>query len=458
MARLGNYIRQECHPLGSSGTQNLRLIGVSNGHGLHASSRDSSDDISRYQRVEKNWFAYNPMRVNVGSIGLADDDSKTGYTSPDYTVFSCREGLDPQFLLHFLKSDYGLEAIVRNCSGAVRKRLYYGGLAEIELPIPNIEDQEALVTRINSIRQAVQFIRDRNSDSYELPQLKQAILVQAIRGKLTADWRDAHPQAQLGSDLLRRIQAQKAQLIASKKLRPEKPMPKLASAKMSIEYPKEWALGRLGDIAQVVRGGSPRPAGDPRFYGGDIPFLKVADLTNDDEIYVQGHTYTINSAGLSKTRFVDEELVLVTNSGATLGVPKILNFPSAFNDGIAAFLCLPEAIDKKFLYYLLKAKTAWFLAEVSKGIGQPNLNTDLIKQTPVAIPPLAEQTVIVERVTVLLALCRSLDKQIEKSRLDAAKLLQAVLRDVFAPPQEGRASLAPTLLLEKACERFNLAL
>jgi type I restriction enzyme M protein len=123
VTRLGDYIREECNPLGAAGAQDLRLIGVSNEHGLHASSRDTSDDLSRYQRIEKNWFAYNPMRVNVGSIGLADDESKTGFTSPDYTVFSCRKGLDPHYLLHFLKSDYGLEAIARNCSGAVRKRL-----------------------------------------------------------------------------------------------------------------------------------------------------------------------------------------------------------------------------------------------------------------------------------------------------------------------------------------------
>ena len=213
MARLGDYIREECNPLGSPGAQGLRLIGVSNEHGLHASSRDTADDLARYQRIERNWFAYNPMRVNIGSIGLADDDSKTGFTSPDYTVFSCRDGLDPHYLLHFLKSDYGLEAIGRNCSGAVRKRLYYSGLSEIEMPIPDIKQQRALVARIHSISATIRFICEENSDRHELPKLQQAILQEAIQGKLTADWRAAHPQAEPASQLLHRIQAEKSRHI-----------------------------------------------------------------------------------------------------------------------------------------------------------------------------------------------------------------------------------------------------
>jgi type I restriction enzyme, S subunit len=443
MARLGDFIREECNPLGTLGAGNLRLIGVSNEHGLHVSSREASDDISRYQRIEKNWFAYNPMRVNVGSIGLADDDSKTGFTSPDYVVFSCRRGLDPHYLLHFLQSDYGLEAIVRNCSGAVRKRLYFGGLAEIELPIPGIEEQRRLVARIHAIIDTIRDISDGNSDRHELPRLKQSILEEAIQGKLTADWRDAHPNSEPASQLLHRIHAEKARLVAAKNLRAEKLLPKITNAELLRGAPKDWALARLGDIAHVVRGGSPRPAGDPRFYDGTIPFLKVADLTNDDEIYVQGHSYTIKEAGLKNTRFVEEELVLLTNSGATLGVPKILDFPSAFNDGIAAFLCLPEIISKRFLFYFLKAKTSWFLAEVSKGIGQPNLNTDLIKRTPIAIPPPSEQAAIVERVEALLAICRTLEIEIENIRGHAAHLLQVILKDAFSLRHEKRIIETP---------------
>jgi hypothetical protein len=150
--KLGPHIREEKRVVGTSTAQE-RVIGVSNEHGLHVSSRSTSANVSRYQRIELNWFAYNPMRVNIGSIGLADCEQKTGITSPDYTVFSCLETINPFYLLYFLTSDAGLNEIGRNCSGAVRKRLYFGGLSNIYLPIPSPSDQLAIVRKIADVKE-----------------------------------------------------------------------------------------------------------------------------------------------------------------------------------------------------------------------------------------------------------------------------------------------------------------
>lgn len=61
-------------------------------------------------------------------------------------------------------------------------------------------------------------------------------------------------------------------------------------------------------------------------------------------MYVYKAECSIKAAGLKKTRMVNEGTLLLTNSGATLGVPKITRFPTTFNDGIAAFLYLSEHI------------------------------------------------------------------------------------------------------------------
>ncbi len=161
------------------------------------------------------------------------------------------------------------------------------------------------------------------------------------------------------------------------------------------EMPTYWEVKRLKDFASIVRGGSPRPAGDLRFYEGEIPFLKVGDLTSDEKVYLDRHTHTIKEAGLSNTRFVASETLMLTNSGATLGIPKICIFPTTFNDGIAAFINLKN-ISKVFLFYLLKSRTRWYLNQVSLGQGQPNLNTGIISNTFFSSPPLAEQKVIAD--------------------------------------------------------------
>ena len=76
-------------------------------------------------------------------------------------------------------------------------------------------------------------------------------------------------------------------------------------------------------------------------------------------MFVRTYTATIKEAGLKKTRMVSANTLLLTNSGATLGVPKICTFETTFNDGIAAFLYLTEEL-KPYLYWFLCANTKGF--------------------------------------------------------------------------------------------------
>ena len=162
------------------------------------------------------------------------------------------------------------------------------------------------------------------------------------------------------------------------------------------KYPAHYQLIQVSRLATIVRGGSPRPAGDPRYYGGDIPFLKIADVTKDEKMYVYECKNTITYAGLSRTRTIQANTLLLTNSGATLGIPKITTFKTTFNDGIAAFLDLSDKLVMEFAYYFLKARTKYYQEYASMGMGQPNLNTNIIGRTHIVLPPLNEQKEIVE--------------------------------------------------------------
>ena len=418
MARLGDYIREECRPVGTE-SDKFSLVGVSNEHGLVSSPRETAaDNLSRYQRVERDWFAYNPMRVNIGSIGLADDDSKTGITSPDYVVFSCREGLDPRFLLHFLKSDYGLEAIARNCSGAVRKRLYYSGLAEIELTIPDIEKQRALITRIEHIQQAIRFIRDENSDRHELPKLKQAILQEAIAGKLTADWRAAHPDVEPASQLFHRIQAEKARLIAAKKLRPEKPLPKITPAEIPFEIAKGWEWCRLASI-MICRDGERDPVSkaERERRGKSYPYYGASGVIDS----IDGFTH-------------DGDFLLVGEDGSNL---RLRSTPVAFGASgkiwVNNHAHVLEFIEPVLQEYISHRLNGMDIAEFVTGGFQPKLSQENLNRIPIPIPPFAEQAAIVARVEALMSHCRLLATEIAHTRAHAAHLLQAVLKEAFAP-------------------------
>ena len=327
--------------------------------------------------------------------------------------------------------------IVPLMKGAANVSLNMKDIAKIEVPIPSIEKQNSFIDYFNKLQESSSELQNEFSDqSSLLSQLRQAILQEAIEGKLTADWRKKNLFKKGDPDfdasaLLEKIKTEKEQMIADGKIKKQKPLPPIKPEEIPFELPEGWVWTRLGEIASVVRGGSPRPAGDKKFYDGKIPFLKVADLTTDNSIYLNKHTYTIKEAGLIKTRFVEAGTLMLTNSGATLGIPKICNFPTTFNDGIAAFLGLLPEINKVYLYYLLKSKSIWFLKEAARGQGQPNLNTDIIGETIFGLPPLAEQHAIVERVDRLLTMVDDLEKQVAERKVQADELMQAVLREAF---------------------------
>ncbi|SEH06971.1 restriction endonuclease subunit S [Candidatus Venteria ishoeyi] len=265
-----------------------------------------------------------------------------------------------------------------------------------------------------------------------LKKLRQQILQEAIEGKLTANWRAANPDVEPASALLERIAAEKAELVKAKKIKKQKPLSPINDEEKPFELPDGWVWCRLREITNIVRGGSPRPAGDLRFYQGNIPFLKVADLTATNATYLNSHTYTIKEAGLHKTRKVPANTLMLTNSGATLGIPKICRFETTFNDGIAAFIYMNNDLFKPYFYYVLSSKTQWFLEEASRGQGQPNLNTDIIGETFIFLPPLPEQKAIVTKVEKLLTLCDQLETQITQNQTHAEALMQAVLHEAFS--------------------------
>ena len=191
----------------------------------------------------------------------------------------------------------------------------------------------------------------------------------------------------------------------------------------------KYSTCKIKDLCQVVRGGSPRPAGDPRFYNGTIPFLKVADLTHNSSMFVNEATYTIKPAGLIKTRKVPANTLLLSNSGATLGVPKICTFETTFNDGIAAFLNLPkEALPYHYYFWVSKTKE---LRAINQGAAQPNLNTTIIENMDIPYPSLPEQKAIVKKIETAFAFADKAQAAITDALEQAKQLKQSILKRAF---------------------------
>jgi type I restriction enzyme, S subunit len=184
-----------------------------------------------------------------------------------------------------------------------------------------------------------------------------------------------------------------------------------------IMIPEEWEIKSINELGNVVRGGSPRPAGDPKFFGGIIPWITVGEITKDNQMYLKSTSNTLTDEGKRESRYLESGTVVISNSGATLGVPKILSISGCANDGVAAILDLKEIIPE-FLYYRIFSWTN-LLRNINQGTGQPNLNTTIIGNLKIYLPSLSEQQKII-------SILYDIDKHIiqQQSHLTNLKVLR----------------------------------
>lgn len=180
--------------------------------------------------------------------------------------------------------------------------------------------------------------------------------------------------------------------------------------KSTIKIDPDWPLEELGGICTLVRGSSPRPKHDKRYYGGTVPRLMVSDVTRDG-MYTEPKTDFLTEEGAKLSRPMKKGDVIMAVSGNP-GLPTILKIDACIHDGFVGFRDLDKRLLPEFLYFMLLHMK---LANDSQSIGAvfKNLNTHQIKKFKIAIPPISVQQEIVAQIEVEQQIVNSNKKLIE---------------------------------------------
>lgn len=152
-------VTAECTERYRNETLEIPVMGVSKAEGIVPMKEGLvASDTSRYKLVQTDWFAYNPMRLNIGSISLWKGE-ETVLVSPDYVVFRCLSdsdfNLSPQYLNQFRQSDAWTGFVQEGGDGGVRIRIYYKDLAPLSLPLPTIKEQRKIADCLSSLDELI---------------------------------------------------------------------------------------------------------------------------------------------------------------------------------------------------------------------------------------------------------------------------------------------------------------
>ncbi len=306
--------------------------------------------------------------------------------------------------------------------------------------IRNAQQEKRLIVHNAAIKQllniaepdqhqrALAFLAENFGELYtvkeNVAELRKAILQLAVMGKLVPQNSDEQP----ASELLKEIEVEKQRLVKEGKIKKPKPLPPVTEEEKPYTLPRGWEWVRVIDIVDVGTGSTPATT-NRDYYGGDVPWY-TSSATNK------------SFAGKPET-FITEKAIKETNckvfpsgsliialygQGKTRGQISELTIAGATNQAIAAMVFFDSSIGvKKYLKYFF-IKIYEEIRKMAEGAAQPNLNVRKVKETLVPLPPLSEQHRIVEKIDAIMALCDSLEQQIDANTSKQTELLSALVR------------------------------
>lgn len=245
--------------------------------------------------------------------------------------------------------------------------------------------------------------------------LKKSILQAAIQGRLT----EQLPTDGDARDLLKKIRAEKAKLIAAKKIKAEKPLPPITDEEIPFDLPDNWVWVRLGEIS--YNHGQKKP--DKKF-----TYIDIGSINNQSHCLGRLDNIILPQKAPSRARrIVNRGDVIYSTVRPYLKNVAIINIdinPEPIVSTGFAVVCTPNLILNEFLFRYFLSPTFNIYANNSnnaKGTAYPAINEEKFLNAPVPLPPLAEQKRIVERLEELLPLCESLsEKTMETSYTNIA--------------------------------------
>lgn len=364
------------------GATPAEILSVTNANGFVRSldvfdKQVFSQDSSNYKLVSLNDLAYNPSRINVGSVALCKFP-EGGAVSPMYAVVRCRKSLLPQFLLHFLKSDIGRQHIEHHCVGAVRFQLRFDDLERIEIPLPPLPEQQLIVKLLDDVNQILN-LRETASKQCAavIPSLFESIFGQ--------------------------------------------------NTNCTIE--------KLSDVCEFITKGTTPTASDIKESQGegDVPFLRVLHIADNGTVdFLKSPSYvsrSIHEGTLRRSKVYPCD-VLMNIVGPPLGKIGLVDGSHKewnINQALAIFRAKDGLLPSYLFYALRSPKILSGIIAKAAGVRQLNLSLEQCRNIEIPLPPLSLQKKFMAKTEEI----RSLMNQQATSRKKLDTLFQSLLHRAF---------------------------
>ena len=295
----------------------------------------ASKDRTTYKIVPYGYFAYNPSRINVGSVDWQHSEERV-IVSPLYVVFGVDESVDKRYLLHYLKSDIARMLIKNYASGSVRDNLKLSTLMEFPFNFRSLEEQKEIANVLDKIDYLIG-VQKQRMDYFDR-------LVKSRFIELFGDPKD---------------------------------------------NPKGYSKKQLKETCRVITGNTPSRAVS-EYYGDHIEWIKTDNIVSG-LLNPTTATESLSEKGMAVSRTVESGAILmacIAGSIASIGRVCVTDRKVAFNQQINAIV--PSDYNILFLYVMLQISKEYLVDEINmalKGI----LSKSKLEEKTFYVPPMELQ-------------------------------------------------------------------
>ena len=330
--KLGEIICE--HSVRNKQDYDYPVYSVTNSAGFcrdYFSKEVASKDKKTYKIVPKGYFAYNPSRINVGSVDWQRHEDNV-IVSPLYVVFGTDDTICQDYLLYYLKSSSTMALIQNHATGTVRANLKFDILSQFAISLPPIAEQKKIVYELDCISG---IIEKKKQQLKELDNLAQSIFYEMFGDP--------------------------------------------------VENDNGWEVKRLDEIGEIIAGSTPSTADDTN-WDGDINWVTPAEL--DVQLYYGETVRKITEKAAKSLTLMPVGTVLLSTR-APIGKIAITTVPMYCNQGFKNIIC-NECINNVFLYYYLML-TMDNIKALGRGATFKEVSKKNISEYKVIIPDLDKQ-------------------------------------------------------------------
>jgi type I restriction enzyme S subunit len=450
--RIGDFLHRAKSPVSLRDDEEYQLVTVRMHHnGVTLREKKKGKLIgSNMYRVKAGQFILSGIDARHGAFGVIPAELDGAIVTNDFWYFDVDDAVvSRDFFLWFTSTPLFLDACIKSSEGTTnRRRLQAEKFFNFSFNFPGIKEQHRLAERFITFDKTHSALKDEfEIQTTHFKQLRQAVLQEAVEGKLTADWRRQHPMVKGdpqhdAAALLAQIKAEKERLIKAGKIRKEKPLPPIADIDKPFGLPAGWGWCKIDELVRSlkddIRTGpfgtslqkhEHKNAGIPVW--GIESINKKGTFTGINKIFV-----TAEKATELKSFAVTAKDIIISRSGT---VGELCCLPDDVIYGLISTNLMKISLNRTVVspdYFCLLFKGTKSidvqLEALCFGTTRLFLTQSILTQLLFPLPPLAEQQAIVARVDSLMATIDALEAQVTERKEQAQQLMQAVLREAFA--------------------------